>query len=257
MSFDGDSARLAYGLDSLIVGAQFLDCLIAGIAGPAPHNVAEGHIGHPRRRGHGSDISSGLPREIHPDDSDDVHAASIRESVDFAIPAVSHKTVAARADNAGVAPGPTIERILQANVRSLMDRAHARRRAAGTIHGLARVAGCGVGTVQTILAASASTRVDIVDRIAGAFGLRAYQLLIEGLDPVAPARLPVTTEEKKALRIALLATQMQNLEEGSGDEEEETGGVAHRVANRAGAGRGAGHSDQRTRKKPSRSRRPA
>lgn len=72
--------------------------------------------------------------------------------------------------------------------------------------------GLSMGSAQRVLGATehshTSLGIDFLDEIAAAFGLRAYQLLVPGLDPAAPVRLPETPQERRialAIRIALEA----------------------------------------------------
>lgn len=76
-----------------------------------------------------------------------------------------------------------LKRLMWANVLALMHQ----RWGGENLTRLAREAGVGPGTATRLKEGKTSVGLDVVQRIARAFGLEPWQLLIPGLDP---ARLP-------------------------------------------------------------------
>lgn len=85
--------------------------------------------------------------------------------------------------------------IIAANLRQLM-RANARLRG---IVAVGNKAGVGPSTVARTLHQDAAISVDVLERLASAFGLEAYQLLIPQLDPFQPQGLPHVTHPDDAI----------------------------------------------------------
>lgn len=226
------------GLDRLVVGSDLLDRGVARVRRILVDDLAEGRIRHPHRSRRAAEIAERTPPQIAPERRQDVHASQyIPELEKFATPNLE----SAVAYDAEV-PKDAV-RVLAENLEALMEYARKHRRPQGTIPGVAEAGGCGVGSVHRALEGSTSLGLSVVDKLARAFRLQAYQLLTPGLDPANPHWLPVTDEEKKALRVARLAIQMQQHDEGvDADEGESTevGSSGRRSGDRDRTRRGPG-----------------
>lgn len=72
---------------------------------------------------------------------------------------------------------------------------------------LAREAHVGPGTCTRIKQQQTSVGVEIVDAIAGLFGLDSWQLLVPGLDPKSPPVLLLSEAERDFYRRVITATR--------------------------------------------------
>lgn len=80
------------------------------------------------------------------------------------------------------------------NVLALMDLKFKKE----NMQGFAKHCGIGIATVQRIKAQRTSVGIEVIDKIAEAFDLAAWQLLVPGFDPKNPPALqPVSAKERK------------------------------------------------------------
>jgi hypothetical protein len=79
--------------------------------------------------------------------------------------------------------------VLWASVRALMIKEHGKE----NINQFHKRTGVPLATLGRIKAQSTSVGLEVIDRIAGTFGLTGWQLLVPGFDPAAP---PVLRAEK-------------------------------------------------------------
>lgn len=147
---------------------------------------------------------------------------------------------------------PDIKKVLKANVEALMtyfadrQRGKTMRTDAQGVRWLAGKAKISPGSVGRIFKAKTSVGIDIVDKVARAFKLRAYQLLIPELDPANPAWIPATKEEKRIAKTVRLVSETLDTEGAEGAHEEtnpdgrsDHDGIAHHRGAGLRQGRGA------------------
>lgn len=217
------------GLHGLVVGADFFDGKVSGVLGLAGHNFSESVIGHAARRRNSDNVTAPTPStKVELQHADDVHMLIVPN------PERTSTQNPERAPHYYAAmPDRNIAAVLADNVERLIEHAIEHGRPCNGLRPLARRAGISAGTVTRILDRQESTGIEIVDSVAGAFGLVAYQLLIPNLDPADPQWLPVTGEEKQALKIAQLSLrEIGNAGAGVANELERTdsapgGGASH------------------------------
>ena len=88
-------------------------------------------------------------------------------------------------------------RTLSENLRRLMDYAAGHDTGEpGSQNSLARKAEVSRGIIQRILIGDIATAIDTLEKIAQAYNLHAWQLLIGGLDPANPPVVPITDTER-------------------------------------------------------------
>ena len=83
--------------------------------------------------------------------------------------------------------------LLWNNVASLMRKRYGRE----NLNQLARDAKIGPATASRIKEMKTSVGLDVIDRIAGVFGLVAWQLLVPELDPTNIPVVMITAEERR------------------------------------------------------------
>lgn len=94
-----------------------------------------------------------------------------------------------------------VKRVLWENVSALMDKHYGGE----NLTRLARETKCGPGTATRIKERKTSVGIDVLTKIASAFQLQPWQLLVPGFDPDHPPTLTPVTEEERALYERLLA----------------------------------------------------
>lgn len=87
-----------------------------------------------------------------------------------------------------------------ANLRALMLHAGMQNKGEPNQSDLARASGANQRTVGRILAREQSPTVEMLETIARAFGLHAWQLLIPGLDPANPPVVVMSEAERQFYR---------------------------------------------------------
>lgn len=87
-----------------------------------------------------------------------------------------------------------------ANLRALMLHAGMEKKGEPNQSELARASGANQRTVGRILAHEQSPTVEMLETIARAFGLHAWQLLIPGLDPANPPVVVMSEAERQFYR---------------------------------------------------------
>lgn len=87
----------------------------------------------------------------------------------------------------------SVAEVLWANVSALMLH-HWKEE---NINRLAREAKIGPATVQRMKDQETTIRLDTIEKVAGVFGLRSWQLLIPGLDPANVPIIMVSEDEKR------------------------------------------------------------
>ena len=87
-----------------------------------------------------------------------------------------------------------------ANLRALMLHAGMEKKGEPNQSDLARASGANQRTVGRILAREQSPTVEMLETIARAFGLHAWQLLIPGLDPANPPVVVMSEAERQFYR---------------------------------------------------------
>ena len=87
-----------------------------------------------------------------------------------------------------------------ANLRALMLHAGMEKKGEPNQSDLARASGANQRTVGRILSRDQSPTVEMLETIARAFGLHAWQLLIPGLDPANPPVVVMSEAERQFYR---------------------------------------------------------
>ena len=90
--------------------------------------------------------------------------------------------------------------ILARNLKALM-KAH---RELNTLPKITAQCGVSNGTLDRMRRATAATRIDQVELVAGAFGLAAWQMMVPGLEPKNPPVLAAASEAERLLYSKLL-----------------------------------------------------
>ena len=94
-----------------------------------------------------------------------------------------------------------LKRVLWENVSALMRKHYGGE----NLTRLARETKCGPGTATRIKERETSVGIDVLTKIASAFQLQPWQLLVPGFDANHPPTLKPVTEEERALYARLLA----------------------------------------------------
>jgi transcriptional regulator with XRE-family HTH domain len=102
-------------------------------------------------------------------------------------------------------PAIDFKRVLWENVSALMQKHFGRE----NLTRLARETKCGPGTATRIKERETSVGIDVLEKIASAFNLQPWQLLVPGFDPSHPPTLKPVTAEERALYERLLADAQQ------------------------------------------------
>lgn len=100
--------------------------------------------------------------------------------------------------------------VLAINLRALM----ASGRGPRSQNGLREKAGVAQATIGRILSARGeNARIETVERLARAYGLEGWQLMIPGMDPANPPVLQPITKEERALydRLKAVAKDLHKL----------------------------------------------
>lgn len=96
--------------------------------------------------------------------------------------------------------GMDIREVVAANVQTLIDYARDHDRPYGDQKALAKKARIAMSTVARIRKAEVGVSVDVLEAIANAYGLSAWQLMMPNLDPTNPPVVCITASERALYR---------------------------------------------------------
>ena len=136
------------------------------------------------------------------------HSVKNLNTVRALICALSDKRRARHPSVVGAPIEPKAEETLGRNLTALQDHYRVRNKLKdpelaprpASDKALSEATGISRKTIQAAREASRALGIDNVQKIARAYGLHAYQLLVPGLEPDNPATVPVTEEEKEMMR---------------------------------------------------------